>query len=174
MTSPVRRQGKLEGLKVLVTGATGAVATPIVRALSPDNDVHALARLRAPADAQKLEGSGATPVPFDLATGSFDDLDEDYDLVLNFAVRRSADDDFEREMVTGAEALGLLMQRCRGARAFFHCSSTAVYRPPGDHPPTKRIRSVITTGLSCPPTASGRSSPRASPALRLAPLASRR
>jgi UDP-glucuronate 4-epimerase len=133
-TSPVRREGKLEGLKVLVTGATGAVATPIVRALSPANDVHALARLRTPADAQKLEGSGATLVPFDLATGSFDDLDEDYDLVLNFAVRRSADDDFEQEMVTGAEALGLLMQRCRGARTFFHCSSTAVYRPPGDHP----------------------------------------
>ena len=125
---------KLEGLKVLVTGATGAVATPIVRALSPDNDVHALARLRTPADGQKLHDSGATLVPFDLATGSFDDLDEDYDLVLNFAVRRSADDDFEQEMVTGAEALGLLMQRCRRARAFFHCSSTAVYRPPGDRP----------------------------------------
>jgi nucleoside-diphosphate-sugar epimerase len=134
MSTTVQRRGKLEGLKILVTGATGAVARPIVRALAPGNDVHALARLRTPADAQKLEGSGATPVPFDLATGSFDDLNEDYDLVLNFAVRRSADDDFEQEMVTGAEALGLLMQRCRGARAFFHCSSTAVYRPPGDHP----------------------------------------
>jgi len=134
MTPSVRGEGKLEGLKVLVTGATGAVATPIVRALSAANEVHALARLRTPADAQKLDGSGATPVPFDLATGSFDDLDDDYDLVLHFAVRRSADDDFEQEMVTGAEALGLLMQRCRRARAFFHCSSTAVYRPPGDHP----------------------------------------
>jgi UDP-glucuronate 4-epimerase len=134
MTPPVRLEGKLEGLKILVTGATGAVATPIVRALSPDNDVHALARLRTPADVQKLYGSGATLVPFDLATSSFDDLDEDYDLVLNFAVRRSTDDDFEQEMVTGAEAIGLLAQRCRRARAFFHCSSTAVYRPPGDHP----------------------------------------
>jgi nucleoside-diphosphate-sugar epimerase len=134
MTPSVRRVGTLEGLKVLVTGATGAVATPIVRALSADNHVHALARLRTPADAHKLRDSGATPVPFDLATGSFDDLDDDYDLVLNFAVRRSTDDDFEQEMVTGAEAIGLLMQRCRGARAFFHCSSTAVYRPPGDQP----------------------------------------
>ena len=47
MTSPVRRQGKLEGLKVLVTGATGAVATPIVRALSGGNEVYALAWLTA-------------------------------------------------------------------------------------------------------------------------------
>jgi len=133
-TPPVLPEGKLEGLKVLVTGATGAVATPIVRALSPDNDVYALARLRTSADVQKLRDNGATPVPFDLATGSFDDLNDDYDLVLNFAVRRSTDDDFEQEMVTGAEALGLLMQHCRRARAFFHCSSTAVYRPPGDQP----------------------------------------
>jgi nucleoside-diphosphate-sugar epimerase len=90
--------------------------------------------LRTPGDAQKQRDSGATPLSFDLATGSFDDLDDDYDLVLNFAVRRSTDDDFEQEMVTGAEAVGLLMQRCRRARAFFHCSSTAVYRPPGGRP----------------------------------------
>jgi UDP-glucuronate 4-epimerase len=134
MTPSIRNEGKLEGLKVLVTGASGAVATPIVRALSIDNDVFALARLRTPADAQTLRDSGATPLPFDLATGSFDDIDDEYDLVLHFAVRRSADDDFEQEMVTGAEALGLLMQRCQRARAFFHCSSTAVYRPPGETP----------------------------------------
>jgi nucleoside-diphosphate-sugar epimerase len=124
----------LAGMKILVTGASGAVATPIVRALSGDNDVYALARLRTQGDGQKLHENGATPVPFDLAAGSFDDLDDDYDLVLNFAVRRSTDDDFEQEMVTGAEAIGLLMQHCQRARAFFHCSSTAVYRPPGDHP----------------------------------------
>ena len=102
MTSSAPSGERLEGRKVLVTGASGAVATPIVRALSVDNDVYALARMRTPADAQKLHDAGATPVPFDLATGSFDELDDDYDVVLNFAVRRSTDDDFEQEMVTGA------------------------------------------------------------------------
>ena len=53
---------KLEGLKVLVTGATGAVATPIVRALSVDKDVLALARRRTPAVVQKLHDCAATPV----------------------------------------------------------------------------------------------------------------
>lgn len=134
MALPGRTGHMLAGMKILVTGASGAVATPIVRALSGDNDVYALARLRTQGDGQKLHENGATPVPFDLAAGSFDDLDDDYDLVLNFAVRRSTDDDFEQEMVTGAEAIGLLMQHCQRARAFFHCSSTAVYRPPGDHP----------------------------------------
>jgi UDP-glucuronate 4-epimerase len=134
MVLPDRTGHTLEGLKILVTGASGAVATPIVRALCGSNEVHALSRLRAPGDAQPRHELGATPLPFDLAAGSFEDLDDDYDLVLNFAVRRSTDHDFEQEMVTGAEAIGLLMQRCRRARTFFHCSSTAVYRPPGDHP----------------------------------------
>jgi UDP-glucuronate 4-epimerase len=134
MVLPDRNGHTLEGLKILVTGASGAVATPIVRALAGGNEVHALARLRGPDDAQPLCELGATPLPFDLAAGSFADLDDDYDLVLNFAVRRSTDHDFEQEMVTGAEAIGLLMQRCRRARAFLHCSSTAVYRPPGDQP----------------------------------------
>jgi nucleoside-diphosphate-sugar epimerase len=52
---------------------------------------------------------------------------------LNFAVRRTADDEFDLELATGAEAVGLLMQRCQRAQAFLHCSTTGVYRPPGDH-----------------------------------------
>jgi UDP-glucuronate 4-epimerase len=125
---------RLTGLKILVTGASGAVAMPIVRALSPDNQVHALARLRSPSEVQKVVDSGATPVPFDLATSSFDDLDGDYDVILNFAVRRTTDDDFEKVLVTGADSVGPLMRRCRPAGTFFQCSSAAVYRPPGERP----------------------------------------
>jgi UDP-glucuronate 4-epimerase len=132
-TRPVLPAG-LEGLKILVTGATGAVAGPIVRALSGRNEVHALARLRTPGDVQRMRDSGTTPVPFDFAVSSFEELDDDFDVILNFAVRRSTDDDFEQELATGAEAVGLLMERGRRAGAFLHCSSTAVYRPPGDRP----------------------------------------
>jgi UDP-glucuronate 4-epimerase len=125
---------RLEGLKILVTGATGAVALPIVRALARQNDVVALARMRTPDDVRQVTDSGATPVSFDLAKSDFDDLDDDFDVILNFAVRRSTDDDFEKELGVGAEAVGQLMERGRRARAFLHCSSTAVYRPPGDQP----------------------------------------
>ena len=62
MTPSAPVDEKLEGLKVLVTGASGAVATPIVRALSVDKDVLALARRRTPAVVQKLHDCAATPV----------------------------------------------------------------------------------------------------------------
>jgi UDP-glucuronate 4-epimerase len=125
---------RLEGLKILVTGASGAVARPIVRALARENDVFALARMRTQDDVDAVQASGATPVPFDLAQSAFGELDDDFDVILNFAVRRSTDDDFEKELAVGAEAVGQLMERGRRARAFLHCSSTAVYRPPGDQP----------------------------------------
>lgn len=125
---------RLEGLKILVTGASGAVAGPIVRTLAKENDVFALARMRTQDDIGRVRDSGATPVPFDLARSAFGDLDDDFDVILNFAVRRSTDDDFEKELAVGAEAVGQLMERGRRARAFLHCSSTAVYRPPGERP----------------------------------------
>ena len=124
----------INGKKVLITGASGAVAAPIVQALAPTNEVHALARFRTPESRQLVRDVGAIAVPFDLTTDSFDELDDDYDIVLNFAVRRTTDDNFELELATGAEAVGLLMDHCRRARVFFHCSTTGVYRPPGDRP----------------------------------------
>jgi nucleoside-diphosphate-sugar epimerase len=123
----------IQGAKILVTGASGKVALPILRSLASDNTVHGLARMRTRDAEELVRSTGAVPLAFDLASGSFADLDEDYDIVLNFAVRRSTDDDFERELAVGAEATGLLMQRCCLDGRFLHCSSTAVYRPPGDH-----------------------------------------
>jgi len=130
-TAPTAR---LEGERILVTGATGLVAGPVVRALAPDNDVTALARLRDPADRDALQAIGVTPLPFDLATGDFDDLPDDFTVVLHFAVDRNYDADFDSQMTTSAEATGLLMSRVRRARSFLQCSSNAVYQPAGDRP----------------------------------------
>ncbi len=41
-------------------------------------------------------------------------------------------------MRANAESVGLLMAHCRTAKAFLHCSSTAVYDPPDDEPRTER------------------------------------
>jgi UDP-glucuronate 4-epimerase len=123
----------IEGAKILVTGASGKVALPILRSLATGNIVHGLARMRTSESEELVRSAGAAPLAFDLASDSFDDLDEDYDVVLHFAVRRSPDDDFERELAVGAEATGMLMHHCCLRGRFLHCSSTAVYRPPGDH-----------------------------------------
>ena len=48
--------------KILITGATGKIAFPIARALADRNEVWGAARLRDPADRDKLVGAGITPI----------------------------------------------------------------------------------------------------------------
>jgi nucleoside-diphosphate-sugar epimerase len=68
----------------------------------------------------------------DLGAADFDDLPGDPEAVLNFAVAKSGR--WDRDLAANAEGLGLLMERCRTARALLHCSSTAVYAPAGGAP----------------------------------------
>lgn len=133
MTNP-DRGGALKGERILVTGATGLVARPIIRALASDNDVVGLARFRQAGAEEELRSVGAIPFPFDLANGDFGEIPDDFTVVLNFAVDRNYEADFDLQMVTSAEATGLLMSRCKDARAFLQCSSNAVYQPAGDRP----------------------------------------
>ncbi len=71
-----------------------------------------------------------------LATGEFAGLPTDFEYVLNLAVAKSGD--WDKDLAANAESVGLLMAHCRGAKAFLHCSSAAVYDPPGDEPRTER------------------------------------
>jgi UDP-glucuronate 4-epimerase len=59
-------------------------------------------------------------------------LPRSVDYVLHFAVSKSSS--FDRALAVNAEATGLLMRHCADARAFFHCSSGAVYEPRGSDP----------------------------------------
>jgi nucleoside-diphosphate-sugar epimerase len=120
----------LHGEKILVTGPTGQVTEPIVRALAPDNDVWGLARFRDPEAQKRLEAVGITCVQHNLATDAFDDLPEDFTYVINAAAVKSGK--WDLDLAANAEAVGLLMAHCRSARAVLHISSTAVYAPNGD------------------------------------------
>jgi nucleoside-diphosphate-sugar epimerase len=124
----------LEGARVLVTGATGQVGAPVARALAGANEVWALARFRDPAAREPLERAGVRCVAADLAKGDFaaDGVPSDVDYVLNFAVAKTGR--IDKDLAASAEAIGLLMAHCRGARAVLHCSSTAVYAPRPHHP----------------------------------------
>jgi UDP-glucuronate 4-epimerase len=57
---------------------------------------------------------------------------DDFDYVLNFAVVKSGD--FDYDLAANAEGVGNLMTRCRSAKAFLHFSSTAVYEYNGHEP----------------------------------------
>ncbi len=59
----------LDGARILVTGATGMVATPVTLALAERNDVIGLARFGDPAARARLEAAGVTCIPVNLADG---------------------------------------------------------------------------------------------------------
>ena len=122
--------------KILITGPTGQVASPIAQALAADNEVWGIARFTNAAAREALEKSGVRCETVNLAAGEFDALPSDFDYVLNLAVAKSGN--WEKDLAANAESVGLLMAHCRNARAFLHCSSAAVYDPPDDEPRTER------------------------------------
>jgi UDP-glucuronate 4-epimerase len=126
----------LRGAKILITGPTGQVADPVARALAADNEVWGIARFTNAAARAGLEEAGVHCQTVNLATGDFTGLPTDFDYVLNLAVAKSGN--WDKDLGANAESIGLLMAHCRGAKAFLHCSSAAVYDPPDDEPRTER------------------------------------
>ena len=123
----------LTNKKILITGPTGQVALPVVEHFAKIADVYALARFRKAEDRERIAKLGATVLQADLAdAASLEVVPEDFDYVLNFAVVKSGD--FDYDLAANAEGVGNLMMRCRKARAFLHFSSTAVYEYVGQEP----------------------------------------
>jgi nucleoside-diphosphate-sugar epimerase len=120
----------LQSQKILVAGATGQVALPVTMAMADGNDVWATARFSDPEARNKLERAGVRCVALDLVGGELKELPSDFDYVLNFSVMRT--NNWGNDLDGNAGGTGELMFHCRSARAFLHCSSTAVYQP-DDH-----------------------------------------
>ncbi len=121
----------LQGEKILVTGPAGQVAFPVCEALAKGNEVVGIARFSNPDDRARVEAAGVKAVKLDLGVDSFDALDDDFTYVLNFAVVKSPGIDFDYDLAVNGEGTGRLMYHTRKAKAFLHCSSTAVYKPTG-------------------------------------------
>ena len=127
--APVNIQGK----KVLITGPTGQVAEPVVAAWAGQCDLYALARFSKAEDRSRIEALGATCLSVDLSDPEgLAEVPTDFDYVLNFAVVKTGD--FDYDLAANAEGLGRLMLHCRGVSAFLHLSSTAVYEYAGHEP----------------------------------------
>lgn len=124
---------ELTDSKILITGPTGQVALPVVEHFAKIADVYALARFRKAEDRARIEALGATVIVADLADRySLEAVPEDIEYVLNFAVVKSGD--FDYDLAANAEGVGNLMLRCKRAKAFVHFSSTAVYEYVGHEP----------------------------------------
>ena len=115
-----------------MTGATGMVGGPLAQALAADNTVFGGARFSNPEACAELEAAGATAVRVDLGAADFDEVPDDLDYVLNFAVARS--NDWEADFAANVEGPALLMERCVGIDTFFQCSTAGVYESQGQTP----------------------------------------
>lgn len=122
----------LQNARILVTGATGQVAFPIARWLAQTNEVFGAATLRDPQAVARLEAAGITPVAMDLDAADVSRLPADVDYVLHFAFMRGGLDAFDRAIRVNGEGAGLVLEKCRGAKAALVVSSAAIYSPNPD------------------------------------------
>jgi UDP-glucuronate 4-epimerase len=118
--------------KILVTGATGIVASPIAAWLARDNEVWGAARYGSPESIERSQRDGVVPVSIDLAIGDFSELPDDFDHVLHFGFMRGGIGDFDRAMTVNGEGTGLILKHCRKARSALVVSSAAIYTPHDD------------------------------------------
>ncbi len=124
---------QLAGSKILVTGPSGQVAEPVVASLAKTAQVTGLARFSKAEDRARIEALGATCVSADLADPQgLQDVADDFDYVLNFAVVKTGN--FDYDLAANGEGVGRLMLHCKKLRAFLHFSSTAVYEYAGQEP----------------------------------------
>ena len=122
----------LTAQRILITGATGFVAAPLVAALAKQNTVFAAARFSDESQRDKIEALGAIPVVLDLAADEWQDLPENIDYVINMAVAKSGK--WELDLRINAQGLGRLMLHYQDVKGFLHISSTAVYEYAGHEP----------------------------------------
>jgi nucleoside-diphosphate-sugar epimerase len=127
----MRAPKPIEDAQILVTGPTSQVGLPVALGLAAANEVWGIARFSDAPARERLEAAGVTCVTTDLATTDFAHLPDAFDYVLNFAVAKGGDGDWDHDLAANAESVGLLIQHCRSARAVLHCSSTAVYQHQG-------------------------------------------
>lgn len=124
---------EIEGARVLITGATGQFARPLVAALAPKAEVFAAARYTGAADHDAIVALGAVPVRIDLSDpASLAAIPDDIDYVVNAAVAKTGN--FDQDLAENAEGVGHLIARCQRAKAFVHISTTGVYAYEGHAP----------------------------------------
>ena len=113
-----------------------------LRALAPANRVYGLARLRKRRGAPRARGAGVEPVAANLAG----DLPRAARRRrLRAALRGREERRLRARSPRERRGLGPPLARCRGARAFLHVSSAAVYESRATTPAPRTRRSATTT-----------------------------
>jgi UDP-glucuronate 4-epimerase len=133
--------------KILITGVSGTIGAALAHRLAPDNEVWGVARFagmetrareaytavatpppsRALSTRDALEAAGVTVRAVDLAGGDLSVLPDDFTYVLHLAWLRADLDHLEDALRANVEGAGLVLQRCRRAKAALVMSGMGVY-----------------------------------------------
>jgi len=122
----------IQGEKILITGVTGMVATPLAHFLAESNEVWGVARFQDPAQREPYEAAGIKTRAIDLGSGDFSDLPQDFTTVLHLGWMRAPLDRLQEALRVNVEGAGLLLQHCRKARRTLIMSGMGVYSPHED------------------------------------------
>jgi nucleoside-diphosphate-sugar epimerase len=123
---------QLRDEKILVTGPAGQIAFPLAARLARDNEVWGIARFRDAKTRQRVEKAGIQTRSVDLADPQWDDLPDDFSILLHFAAVIVPGADFDTSIRINAEGTGKVMERHRNARACISMSTCGVYLSPED------------------------------------------
>lgn len=122
----------ISGEKILITGITGMVATPLAHFLTQENEVWGIARFADPATRVPYETAGITTRAIDLGVADFSELPADFTYVLHLGWMRAGLSELQAALRTNVEGPGLLFQHCRKAKATLVMSGMGVYSPHPD------------------------------------------
>ena len=127
----------LKAEKILITGATGKIAFPIARALAASNEVWGAARLKDPADRQRLADAGIEPVALDISAQATSPVSQKISPTSSTPPWTAAQTTGTVCVETNAHMSGELLYHCRAAKGFVFCSTGSIYAYQGQRPLTE-------------------------------------
>ncbi len=121
---------KLEGKRILVTGASGALGGGLAMDLARRNTVYGVARFNNLGAVDELRAAGVDPIKKDVGTDSLEDLPNDIDYIFHFAGVLTWDAERDRgyTMAVNSYSLGRMMRRYPKIKGFIQASSGAIYK----------------------------------------------
>jgi nucleoside-diphosphate-sugar epimerase len=134
MTSIVsaEHRGSLRGKRLLVTGASGQIASAICKRLAAANQVWGVARFGDQERRRGLDKAGVRTLSLDLVDGDLSELPDDIDHVLHLAAYIGPNPDTDYSIDVNAVATGRILSRYRHVESALVMSTSGVYRPHPD------------------------------------------
>jgi len=142
---------KLQGLNIMVTGASGLTGFPLAKALAKSNQVFGVARFGAAPDRKALEAAGVRTISLDLGSADLSALPEKIDVIFHLGAMTGLTacrpENRKAAFEVNVYSAGRLMSRYRNLKAFLYAGSGSAYAYQGERPLNEDDPFGLHTGL---------------------------